>query len=112
MKCCLGTLVFETRILLQGLPQKLPILLSLNRLSPCDRQKLDLDTHFHKPALSFLCSDSVGTSLSHVENAPTHICQMQSLKKEVTFIVEVYEKYLHPEKCGHVGNLLSFVMVR
>lgn len=54
---------------------KLPILLSLNQLSPWDRQKLYLDTHFHKPSLSLLCSDSVGTSLSHIENAPSHICQ-------------------------------------
>lgn len=77
---------------------------------PCDRQKLYLDTHFHKPALSLLCSDSVGTSLSHIENALSHVCQMQGLKKEVTFILEVCEKYLHHEKCGHVWNLLSLVM--
>lgn len=77
---------------------------------PCDRQKLYLDTHFHKPALSLLCSDSVSTSLSHIENALSHVCQMQGLKKEVTFILEVYEKYLHHEKCGHVWNLLSLVM--
>lgn len=103
MKCCLGT-VLPLRQGAFWCPLQIPpILLSLNQLSPCDRQKLYLDTHFHEPALSLFYSDSVGTSLSHIENAPPHICQMQDLKKEITFILEVYEKYLHPKNVATFG---------
>jgi len=28
---------------------------------------------------------------------------MQGLKKEATFVLEVYRKYLHSEKCGNAG---------
>lgn len=105
-------LVFEIRSLLGCSAQIFPLLLSLKQLSPCDRQKLDLDTHFHKAALSFLCSGSVSTSMSHTENEPSHVCQMQGLRKEVTFISEGHEKFLLPEKCGRVWKLLSLVIFR
>lgn len=44
------------------------------------------NTHLYKPSVFFLVTQD--NSLSHVENAPSHIGQMQGLKKEVTFILE------------------------
>lgn len=80
MKCSLGTVLsFDV------LPKYCPFCCHWTSSAPVtDRSCTSTDISIKQPS-----AFSIGTSLSHTENAPSHVCQMQGLKKEVTFILEV-----------------------
>lgn len=57
-----------------------------------EAEALPCHAHLYKPILCLLPVDTCSTHLSHIENVPSHFCKMQGLKKEDTFILELYKK--------------------
>lgn len=86
-------LAFEAKGLQDVLPKCFPfcshrtllVLVTEAEAVPCH-------AHLYKPSRCLLPVDTCSTHLSHIENVPSHFCQMQGLKKEVTFILELYKE--------------------